>query len=120
MRLRVYIAGPLGKPRTERRGQNIRKAVNAGLELIQVGFAPLIPHLTGYADPDDKLGREAWLEVCHAWVKAADALLRIPGDSPGADMEEAWAKEAGVPIFTEIASLVKWSTRLYGGKLQRR
>jgi hypothetical protein len=41
----------------------------------------------------------AWLEVC-------DVLLRLPGESPGADREVAFADEHGIPVVCNLPDLV--------------
>lgn len=39
------------------------------------------------------------------WVEVSDALLRLPGESKGADMEVARANEIGVPVYHSIEEL---------------
>ena len=46
-----------------------------------------------------------WLDMDFAWVSVSDAVLRLPGESAGADRETAYAAERGVPVFTDIAAL---------------
>lgn len=104
-RLRVYIAGPLSG--SGDREANVRKAVEAGKACIKHGLAPLIPHLTHYVDPDDSLTHQVWLDVDLPWVSVADAVLRLPGESKGADMEVERATEVGVPVFFSMHDLLK-------------
>jgi hypothetical protein len=87
------------------RQANVRRAIEATRELIRRGYAPLCPHLTTYVDPTDELGHATWLEVDRPWVLASDAVLRLPGISPGADMEVAWATEAGIPVVHSLDEL---------------
>jgi hypothetical protein len=105
LRKRVYIAGPLG--RGPERSANVERAVAAGMDVFRAGYAPLIPHLTHYIDPDDSHGYENWVDVDLAWVSAADAVLRLPGASPGADRETAHAAHIGVPVFSSIKALAR-------------
>lgn len=104
-RLRVYIAGPLSG--SGDRETNVRNAVAAGKACIKHGLAPLIPHLTHYVDPDDSLTHQVWLDVDLPWVSVADALLRLPGPSKGADMEDERAAKLGIPIFHSLHDLVR-------------
>lgn len=104
-RIRIYVAGPLSSGDRE---ENVRKAVKAGVKLIKLGFAPLIPHLTHYVDPDDALTHKVWLEVDLPWVNVADAVLRLSGKSKGADMETQRAGERGIPVFVRIKDLCAW------------
>lgn len=101
-RWRVYIAGPLS---LGDRQANVRQAVEAGLELARLGYAPLIPHLTNYIDGDDSLGVENWYEIDLAWLQVADAVLRLPGPSKGADEEERLAREWGIPVYYTVTAL---------------
>lgn len=101
-RTRIYVAAPLSKGD---RLANVQRAVDAGRELIQRGYAPLIPHLSNAMDPDDSLGYEAWLEIALAWVIQADAVLRLPGESAGADREVSLATAIGIPVYFGLDDL---------------
>ena len=45
------------------------------------------------------------MEIELPWVAVADALLRLPGESLGADLEVARAEAIGIPVFATIADL---------------
>lgn len=109
MKKRVYIAGPLNNGGENFNGQAANKAVamRAAVELIKAGYAPLCPHLTCDIDPAGVLPHQTWLDVDLAWVSVSDAVLRLPGDSKGADMEVAFAMKCKIPVFDHIDSLVK-------------
>jgi hypothetical protein len=47
-----------------------------------------------------------WYGVDLPWVAAADALLRLPGDSVGADLEEVEARHRRIPVFYDVESLL--------------
>ena len=51
---------------------------------------------------------EAWTALDFAWLEVCDALLRLPGHSPGADAEEAWCQAHGLPVFDSLDPLVAW------------
>jgi hypothetical protein len=103
-RLKVYVAGPMSKGN---RYDNIHNGIVAGRELIRLGFAPLIPHLTHFVDPDDSLGWEAWLEVDEAWLVHADCVLLLPGESAGAERECEFAASLLIPVFSSITELLE-------------
>jgi len=106
MRPRVYIAGPLSAPTCVGYLQNVAAFYRADLALRAAGYAPFNPaadFLVGiqhgameYAD---------FFEPDLSWVPAADAILRLPGHSPGADVECALARASGVPVFASIEAL---------------
>ena len=121
----VYIAGPI------RKGDllhNIRQADEAMGALMRAGFSPINPMLSVYAgcstndqntsavygvwapaDPHAKLvgiGPQDWLEMDLAFVERSDAVLRLPGESVGADGEVKHALENGIPVFYSIEDLI--------------
>ena len=111
-RRRIYIAGPLS---TGDRLANVQLACAVGRELIVLGYAPLIPHLTHYMDCTDELGHATWLDVDLPWVEVADGLLRLPGPSKGADMEEERAEARGIPIYLSKQELLAKTTPTIDG-----
>jgi hypothetical protein len=44
-----------------------------------------------------------------AWVEVADAVLRIPGESSGAEREVAHALHHGKPVFTSVEDVLAWA-----------
>lgn len=105
MRHRVYVSGPLSS--SGDREQNVRRAMQAGLDLINAGFAPLVPHLTHFMDGTDSLGHDTWLDVDLQWVRAADAVLRLPGESKGADIEVWHANDVSIPVYHSVVALIQ-------------
>lgn len=122
-RLRVYIAGPISKGDL---AGNIQRASDAFEALALAGLAPFCPHWSCFsgkvqvsetggsvyavagAQPN-KLTHADWLAVDLAWVGCADAVLRLPGESTGADLETAEAKRAGIRVFDSLAELMVWA-----------
>src|SRR4051812_29216914 len=104
-RTRVYVAGPYsqGDPLA-----NTHAAMDAGSHLLDLGFAPFVPHLSHYLHERGPKDYEAWMALDFAWVVAAQALLRLPGESSGADREVALAGKFGIPVFHDVADLVAW------------
>lgn len=103
MRTKCYISGPLtssGDPQ-----KNMQAAIEAHRELTRLGFSPLCPHLTLVIDPNGETPHEVWMEIDEVWVLESDCLLRLPGESKGADHEVRVAKEAGIPVYHSIDEL---------------
>lgn len=105
MRLKVYISGPITKGCHIR---NFSQAAEAQTQLIRSGFAPLNPMLSMMLPGAWHIEHHHWIEADIPWVVCADAVLRLPGESTGADMETEAAKKHGIPIFTTIHSLEAW------------
>lgn len=108
LRTRVYVAGPITLGSV---AQNVERAIHAGKFLLDAGYAPFVPHLSHFAEPlstwrGDPLRYEKWLDLDRSFIAVCDALLRLPGESRGADREVAWATEIGIPVFHTMAGLV--------------
>lgn len=102
MRPRVYVAGPYSCGSVT---ENVGKAIDVGHRLLNAGYAPLVPHLTHFMDLVFTRCYEEWMEMDLAWVAAANAVLRLPGRSEGADREVALALSLGIPVFYSVAEL---------------
>ena len=103
---RVYISGPITKGD---RLKNYTRAVEAERTLMLAGFAPLnpmrsmtLPHAWSADMP-----HELWLQADLPWVEVADAVLRLPGESEGADEECEYAEAKGIPVFSSMFDLFK-------------
>lgn len=103
MKTRVYIAGPMSKGDTV---DNLSAALKAMRELVRLGYAPLCPQLSFFAEPFMReFTHGDWLGIDLPWVAVADVVLRLPGESVGADMEVAKARQASIPIVSSIEEL---------------
>lgn len=104
--MRVFVSGPYSAPDPERVLLNVQKAIDAGNRLIDAGLWPHVPHLMHYMHERQARPYEAWLALDMAWLAKCDAVLRLPGDSPGADREVARARELGLPVYASEERLV--------------
>jgi len=108
-RPRVYIAGPISRGNLT---HNIQQARDAAKALIARGFAPMVPQLTCFMASDTPavsagIDHATWLDVDLPWVDVADAVLRLPGESTGADIEVARARERGIPVYSSVDDLLE-------------
>lgn len=102
---KVYIASPytLGDA-----GTNVKKQLDMAGLLLDIGlipFAPLTTHFLHMANPKTY---ETWMDFDFEWVKACDSLLRLPGESKGADSEMGIALRYDIPIFNDLIPLLDW------------
>jgi hypothetical protein len=105
--IRVYVAGPITQGGHT---SNLRQALDAGAQLIDVGFQPFIPHesmLLALRHPE--ISYERYLEMDFAWIDVCEALLRLPGESPGADREVEYAKTMQIPVVYSVAELIEYA-----------
>ena len=103
-RTRVYIAGPytLGHM-----GENVSRAMHIWHALFDAGYSPFVPHLSHFLHLLRPRSYESWLDYDMDWLAVCDALLRLGGESDGADREVLAMQARGRPVFTSIEDLVR-------------
>jgi hypothetical protein len=90
--------------------RNLRRLEEAAWPVFQKGHVPMIgewvalPVLSsagasGIADP---LAEQVLYPTAHRLLQHCDAVLRLPGDSKGADLDVRIAKERGIPVYSSI------------------
>ena len=107
--IKVYVAGPLSTGGYSDSCANIRHAIDVGHELMTKGFAPYVPHYSHFANLFHMRTWQEWMDQDKIWVNSCQALLRLPGESKGADVEVGWAQAARIPVFTTVDALVAWA-----------
>lgn len=100
---RVYVAGPIKKGD---RAENLRRGIEAGERLHAAGYVVFIPHLNELWQAQHPHTWTEWLEHDLEWVSQCDAVLRIDGESEGADLEVTFAEVRGIPVFRTHEDLV--------------
>lgn len=105
LRSRVYVAGPIsnGDPVA-----NCQRAIHVGFALMDLGYAPFVPHYSYFVDMESTHGAgryEQWLGIDFSFISVCHALLRLPGLSGGADREVAFAHKIKLPVFDTIEAL---------------
>ena len=100
--IKVYIAGPYSKGDV---AVNVNTATLIADELYDLGYAPYLPHLTHYWHIIKPRPYEDWLKLDKEFLLICDCVLRIPGESSGADAEVDLARDKGIKVFFSIQSL---------------
>ena len=103
LRPRIYISGPITKGD---RDVNFQQAADAHKALMTAGYAVLNPMLTMRLPGAFEIPHDTWIANDLPWVAVADAVLRLPGESRGADIECEHALIHGVPVFCDLPSLL--------------
>jgi len=100
---KVYVAGPytLGDVAV-----NVRNAIIAADVLANHGFAPFVPHLSHFWHMHRPRSYAEWLAIDFAFLLSCDLVLRLPGESPGADLEVKTAQERNIPVYFDIDTLL--------------
>ncbi len=117
--MKIYVAGPYTKGDPV---MNTRNTIMAAEELVRMGHVPYIPHLSMFWHVVAPHPYEFWLEYDKAWLVCCNALLRLPGESSGADKEVALAHELGIPVYyslDEIRALRLPPLDVYDGRTCR-
>jgi hypothetical protein len=130
-RKRVYIAGPISKGDL---ADNVNRATEAFVLLAKAGLAPFAPQWSVYASPcqnwlvpkqvvavgtiegNARMSHAEWLGLDLAWVEVSDAVLRLFGDSRGADTEVAHAKKHDIPVFYDVNDVIEWASAVPAGE----
>ena len=102
--MKVYIAGPYSSDPLA----NTEKAIDLAEHLAQRGFIPYVPHLSHYWDMRWKHQADFWYQYDYHWLECCDCLIRLPGESRGADNEMQYMIELGKPVFLDVDSLLRW------------
>jgi len=102
--IRVYIAGPISQGN---QFLNCVRGVQVADTLLQMGYIPFCPHLSYFwhhiSGRPPTYGE--WLKYDFHWIRLCHAVLRIPGESLGADKEVEFAKKYKIPVFYSIQTL---------------
>ena len=98
----VYIASPYTKGDV---AVNVRESFLVADELVRLGylpFPPLFSHFWHFLSPHPY---EFWTELDMEWLLHVDYILRLTGESSGADREVLFAESYGIPVYYSISDL---------------
>ena len=99
----VYIAGPYSKGDV---AINIHIAMGHANAVIESGYIPYIPHLTHFWHLVSPRPVKFWYDYDNHFLRRCDCVLRIPGESVGADNEVALAKVLGIPVYYSVLDIL--------------
>ena len=111
----VLIAGPYrsgtdGEP--ARMAANLARLEEAAWPVFEAGHVPMIGEWVALpvlrsagATVDDPLAEDVLYTTAERLLQHCDAVLRLPGDSTGADQDVAIARERGLPVYFDVAEL---------------
>lgn len=99
---KIYIASPYTVGDV---AVNVKRQIDVASKLIDMGYAPFWPlhsHFLHMAHPKEY---ETWMEIDLDWLIDCDAVLRLPGESKGADREVVLAAEHNIPVCFKLEDL---------------
>lgn len=99
---KIYIASPytIGDVAV-----NVKRQIDTASELIDKGFAPFWPLSSHFLHMAYPKGYETWMDLDLVWILSCDGLLRLDGESNGADIEVAFANDHDIPVFFSVEEL---------------
>jgi hypothetical protein len=114
--LTILVAGPYRSGTnddTRLMQQNLERLEAAALKLFRAGHIPLIgewlalPLLrtAGSEKPGDAIYQEISYPVAHRQITKCDAVLRIGGESAGAEDDVKIARGLGLPVYYHIEEI---------------
>lgn len=94
--------------------KNLDNLEAMALPLFRMGHIPLIGEwlalpllkLAGSGGPGDGIYQEISYPIAHRILAKCDAILRIPGQSKGADADVELAKQIGLKVFYSLADIM--------------
>src|SRR5262249_50462565 len=109
----ILIAGPYRSGTNDDpmlMARNLERLESVALPLFRAGHVPLIgewlalPLLkqAGSRGPGDAAYQEICYPVAHRLLERCDAVLRLTGESKGADEDVRRAHSQGIPVYTRL------------------
>ena len=92
----IYIAAPYTHDDPV---ANTHAVIRIADALLAAGFTPLIPHLTLAWQLVSPKPYDTWLDYDCKLLSRCDAVLRVPGYSPGATRETTFADRQNIPVI---------------------
>ena len=103
--IKVYIASPYTKGDV---AQNVKLQLDTYDQLMNLGFCPFAPLYSHFQHMAHPRPYEDWIKVDLEWVEVCDCVLRLGGESSGADGEVKYATELGKKVFYSIYKLANY------------
>jgi hypothetical protein len=93
--------------------KNLEKLESVALPIFRLGHVPMIGewvalplmNLAGSKKPGDDVWNEIQYPVAYRLLEKCDAVLRLPGESKGADEDVRIAKERGLEIYYRLEDI---------------
>jgi hypothetical protein len=112
----ILIAGPYRSGTgddPDKMTENVRKMEAYALPIFRLGHIPVLGewfalpllHLAGSKHVGDEAYQEIFHPVAERLLKKCDAVLRIGGDSKGADLMVEVARANGLQIYTHLEQI---------------
>ena len=106
---KIYISAPY----SDNPEENVKRVLKVADKLLKFGYFPTIPHLYHFWDKISPKPYETWIRLGKQKLQDCDLVLRLSGDSKGADGEVKLAHDLGIPVIflasdDQIGNIVSW------------
>lgn len=109
----ILIAGPYRSGTgddPQKMAENLKRLEAPSYALFKAGHIPMIGewvalpvwHAAGGETIGDALYEEIFHPTAHRLLKLCEGVLRLPGDSKGADNDVRIARERGIPVWFDL------------------
>jgi hypothetical protein len=109
----ILVAGPYRSGTNDdskKMKENLRRLEQAALRLFRVGHIPMIGEwvalplleVAGSKGVGDELYEDIVYPTAHRLLERCDAVLRLSGDSRGADEDVRLARQRGIPVYYRL------------------
>ena len=102
--LMIYVASPYTVP-AGKQLSNVYRSIDAAEELMKAGYCPVVPLYSHFHHGAYPHSWEEWLAIDIEKLIRCDAVLRLSGESKGADLEVREAKKRDIPVFESIEEI---------------
>jgi hypothetical protein len=118
-RMMILIAGPYRSGTgddPEKMAVNLKRLEQAAYPIFQAGHVPMIGEWVALpiwnAAGGQTVGDALYDEILHPTagrlIEHCDAILRLPGDSKGADNDVRLAHERGIPVYYTLDEIPRY------------
>lgn len=112
----ILIAGPYRSgtgDKPELMARNLARLEEAAWPIFRSGHVPMIGewvalpvvHGAGGTGPTDPVAEQIMYPTAERLLRHCDAVLRLPGESNGADQDVRIAQERGLPVYDRIEDI---------------
>jgi len=104
-KFKVYIASPYTKGDV---AVNVKVQLDMADRLMDLGFIPFTPLYSHFQHMAHPRPYQDWIELDLEWIPVCDVILRLDGESSGADNEVQHALKYGIDVCFNLDDLIKW------------
>ena len=119
-RMLILIAGPYRsgtQDDPEKMAANLQRLEEASWPIFQAGHIPMIGEwvalpiwrVAGGTRVGDPLYDQILHPTAGRLIEHCDAILRLPGESKGADNDVRLARERGIPVYTSMDQIPQYT-----------